>query len=39
VDAQGNVVRVGTIGCFGGGAAVGALVPVSQKFEAAAGTE
>jgi hypothetical protein len=39
VDAQANVVRVGTIGCFGGGAAVGALVPVPQKFEAAVGTE
>ena len=39
VDARANVVRVGTIGCFGGGAAVGALVPVPQKFEAAVGTE
>jgi hypothetical protein len=39
VAAQANVVRVGTIGCFGGGAAVGALVPVPQKFEAAGGTE
>ena len=39
VDAQANVVRVGTIGCFGGGAAVGALFHVPQKFEAAVGTE
>jgi hypothetical protein len=39
VDGQANVVRVGTVGCFGGGAAVGALVPVPQKFEAAVGTE
>jgi hypothetical protein len=39
VDARANVVRVGTIGCFGGGAAVGALVPVPQKFEAVVGTE
>jgi hypothetical protein len=39
VDARENVVRVGTIGCFGGGAAVGALVPVPQKFETAVGTE
>src|SRR5919198_2713100 len=39
VDARANVVRVGTIGCFGGGAAVGALVPVPQKFEAAVGAD
>ena len=39
VDARANIVRVGTIGCFGGGAAVGALVPVPQKFDAAVGAE
>ena len=39
VDIEGIVVRVGTIGCFGGGAAVGALVPVPRKFDAALGAE
>jgi hypothetical protein len=39
VDVRELVVRVGTIGCFGGGAAVGAFVPPPQKFEAAIGAE
>lgn len=39
VNVQELVVRVGTIGCFAGGAAVGALAPVPQKFEAAAGAD
>jgi hypothetical protein len=39
VNVREFVVRVGTIGCFGGGAAVGALVPVPQKFEAAFGAD
>jgi hypothetical protein len=39
VNIEGIVVRVGTIGCFGGGAAVGALAPVPRKFDAAVGTE
>jgi hypothetical protein len=39
VNIEGIVVRVGTIGCFGGGATVGALAPVPRKFDAAVGTE
>lgn len=39
MDVRELVVRVGTIGCFGGGAAVGAFVPVSQKLDAAIGAE
>jgi hypothetical protein len=39
VDVRKLVVRVGTIGCFGGGAAVGALVPVPPKADTALATE
>jgi hypothetical protein len=39
VDVRELVVRIGTIGCYGGGAAVGAFVPVPQKFDAAIGAE